>query len=71
MLESCHLAGGLLMTSFTFHVHFSDLRSRSRSPELKNLSKFVGVYSETINVMKFKLGMRVVYEKVYTSHRLE
>ena len=43
----------------------------SRSPELRNLSKVVGVYSETINARKFKLGMRVVYDKVYISHRFQ
>ena len=69
MLGSLNLAGGLLITSSTYPINFSDLRSRSRSPELRNLSKVVGVYSETVNARKFKLGMEVVYDKVYISHR--
>ena len=59
------------MTSSTFCINFNDLRSRSRSPELRNLSKVVGVCSETVNARKFKLGMGVVYDKVYISHWFE
>ena len=59
------------MTSSTFCINFNDLRSRSRSPEVRNLSKVVCVYSETINDRKFKLGMGVLYDKVYIFHRFE
>ena len=57
------------MTSSTFNINFSDFRSRSRSPELRNLKKIVRVYSETINARKLKLGRRVAYDNLYILHK--